>query len=76
MTYNNTEFGKGGCNKYLNIFPKGGCNKYLQIFQEGGCNKLRLNSHRQAGPERNQILLPEEEVPLTPVCSTITARYV
>jgi hypothetical protein len=69
-------FQEGGCNKYLNIFPKGGCNKYLQIFQEGGCNKFRLNSHRQAGPERNQIFLPEEEVPLTPVCSTITARYV
>ena len=54
------------------FLQKRDCNNCF--FQEGGCNKLRPNSHRQAGPEWNEILLPEEEVPFAPVCSTITAR--
>ena len=47
---------------------------YVSLFQEGGCDKYGPDPHCKAGPERDPVLLPEEEVQAPAVHSILSSR--
>ena len=50
------------------------CFLYVSLFQEGGCDKYGPDPHCKAGPERDPVLLPEEEVQAPAVHSILSSR--